>query len=182
MKKAKLLISLVLTAVMALTMLGGCAGNAADEKSTKSPDQDINASEEPTVNPTETPAEEPTEAPSEEPIVDPCSVVSFSNPIFEAVFREKYGFGDNTIYMSDILEFEVLDLSNQRLRGILDIAMFTNLTELNLGYNSISDSNNYYDDYEYHYDGDVLIGYALLCISALYQLLLLPKLPDFRTF
>lgn len=124
---------------MAMTMLGGCAGNAADEKSTKSPDQDINASEEPTVNPTEPPAEEPTEAPSEEPIVDPCSVVSFSNPIFEAVFREKYGFGDNTIYMSDILEFEVLDLSNQRLRGILDIAMFTNLTELNLGYNSISD-------------------------------------------
>ena len=30
MKKAKLLISLVLTAVMAMTMLGGCAGNAAD--------------------------------------------------------------------------------------------------------------------------------------------------------
>ena len=44
------------------------------------------------------------------------------------------------------------------------------------------DSNNYYDDYEYHYDGDVLIGYALLCIPALYQLLLLPKLPDVRTF
>ena len=79
---------------------------------------------------------EPTPTPKSTPTPRPTAV--FQNATFENAFRAKYGF-TGTIYQSDILNIQRLDLSKCELTDISDIAQFHNLTTLFLGNNQISD-------------------------------------------
>ena len=134
------MLSALICACAAPNRDGAAATKAPEQSSTTGEPEEMrthDSSEEataaPTLAPTASPASEPTATP--EPTAALDSVVAFADPTFEAVFREKYGFGDEPIYVADILEFKELDLEKQNLRNISDLAMFTNLTSLSLNRN-----------------------------------------------
>lgn len=92
------------------------------------------------------PVEQPQDGtPDEEPTADTPPVipydptpVTFQNPAFEQVLRQRYDLPE-TICRSDVLSMQELDLSECGLKDISDVAMFENLRILDFSKNSISD-------------------------------------------
>ena len=128
----KKILFVLLTALLAIGM-AACSAPA----STQTPSPEVSES-----TPVETP--EPTEEPTPEPVV-----VVFSDTALEAKVREVMGKPEGDITVAEAEAVVKLDLSNESfddmnsqnggIRDISALKYFTNLEELNLCYNDISD-------------------------------------------